>query len=134
MKKIFLMLLSLISSLYACSNSIEITAIAVKLVRNYDENNNYINSYFEEFENKEYKHTIRFEKGHIFNADDMKSLNTHLLENTPDSCTTTLPNNQGYSYIEGYYYDLNMLDIFDVNTKIENNITIYYALINWNIE
>lgn len=130
MKKIFLMLLPLISSLYACSNSIEVTAIAVKLVRNYDENNNYINSYFEEFDNKEYKHIIRFEKGHIFSVDDMQSLNTYLLENTPDSCTTTLYNNQGYSYIEGYYYDLNMLDSFIINTKIENNFSIYYALIN----
>lgn len=130
MKKNFLILLPFIAGLYACSNNVEITAIAVKLVRNYDENNKYIDSHFEEFDNAEYKYTMRFEKDHIFSADDMGSLDSYLFENVPESCTTIQPDNQGYDYIVGYYYDLNMKEDFFVNTKIESNISIYFAFVS----
>lgn len=73
---------------------------------------------------------MRFEKNHFFSVDDMRSLRSHLLENTHESCKTIHPDNQGYEYIIGYYYDLNMKESFMVNTKIESNISIYFALIN----
>lgn len=73
---------------------------------------------------------MRFEKNHIFSVDDMGSFESYLFKNVPESCTTIQLDNQGYDYIVGYYYDLNMKESFTVNTKIESNISIYFAFVS----
>ena len=49
------------------------------------------------------------------------------------SYTSFDPKNDGYEWIKGYYFDLDLKKGFSFNKPLEENVNVYYALIKCSI-
>ena len=96
-------------SLFSCSKNVQVTFTAAKYIRGYYDYENKIDySYFGEFDGDGYQYTLTFESGHLMTREERNSLERYLYENTHYEYISFDPKNDGYDWIEGYYFDLDL--------------------------
>ena len=129
-----LLIAPFILSLFSCSKNVQITFTAAKYIRGYYDYENKIDySYFEEFDGDGYQYTLTFESGHVITSEEIGDIRRYLFDNTPYEYTSFDPKNDGYEWIKGYYFDLDLKKGFSFNKPLEENVNVYYALIKCSI-
>ena len=133
MKKI-LLIAPFILCLFSCSKNVQVTFTAAKYIRGYYDYENKIDySYFEEFDGDGYQYTLTFESGHVITSEEIDDIRWYLFDNTPYEYTSFDSKNDGYDWIEGYYFDLDLKKGFSFNKPLEENVNVYYALVKGRI-